>query len=105
MTQPQFADGPPIPMMTEGVIDAATLRLLGADLTGATVVLGVREKGPPGTYTVAGELPLMVAIDRLLSGTARAVQVRYRYDGREWTDTVIATHNGFRVVRCRHEDG
>ena len=43
------------------------------------------------------------ARDRLLNGSARAVQVRYCYDGFEWTDTILAANGGFRVVRCRHD--
>ena len=104
MNSPQFADGPPVPLMTEGTIDAATLRQLVADLLNHAVVMVVREKGGPGAYAAPEDQPLGVAIDRLLSGEARAVQVRYRYDGCEWTDTVMASPTGFRVLRCRHDE-
>jgi hypothetical protein len=103
MTQPQFTDGPPVPMMVEGLIDAATLRQLFADLAAHATVLGVREKFGPTTYTHAGELTTDDALGRLLRGHARAVQVRYRFADHEWTDTILAASGGFRVVRCRHE--
>lgn len=101
MTQPTFADGPPVPLMVEGLIDPPTLARLFADIRTAGAVLGVREKGGPAEFA-GGEVPLATALDRLLAGAARAVQVRYRHDGHEWTDTVLAATGGFRVVRCRH---
>jgi hypothetical protein len=102
---PQFAEGPPVPLMTEGIIDAAMVRQLGSDLAAAAAVTGVREKAAPGAHAGLDDLPLVTAIDRLLKGAARAIQVRYRYDAREWTDTIMAVPGGFRVVRCRHEAG
>jgi hypothetical protein len=103
MTQPTFPDGPPVPLMTDGVIDAATLRQLGADLHTAAEVLSVREKGGADAYAGADDRSLTLALDRLLAGTARAVQIRYLYEGHEWTDTIFSNSHGFRVVRCRHE--
>lgn len=103
MTRPTLPDGPTVPLMVEGVIDAATLRQLFADLAAAAAVLAVREKGDPRGYADGGERAPESALDRLLAGAARAVQVRYRYDGHEWTDTVFAVPTGFRVIRCRHD--
>lgn len=102
MTQPTFSDGPPVPLMVEGTLDAAGLRQLFADLTAAATVVGVRQKGGPAEYTAADDLSADTARDRLLAGAIRAVQIRYRYDGHEWTDTVFATAPGFRVIRCQH---
>jgi hypothetical protein len=102
VTQPTFADGPPVPLMVEGLIDPPTLARLFADIQTAGTILGVREKGGPAEYASGEQMPPAVALDRLLTGTARAVQLRYHFDGYEWTDTVLATTTGFRVVRCRH---
>ena len=103
MTQPTFADGPPVPLLVEGLIDAAALRQLFADLAEAATVLGVREKGAPATYSGAEAVPTETAMARLLSGAARAVQVRYSFGGHEWVDTIVALAGGFRVVRCRYD--
>jgi hypothetical protein len=103
VTQPTFADGPPVPLLVEGLIDPPTLTRLFADITSAGTVLGVREKGGPAEYASGEGMPAAVALERLLSSVARAVQVRYHFDDREWTDTVMAHAAGFRVVRCRHE--
>jgi hypothetical protein len=88
--------------MVEGTIDADTLRRLFADLSAATI-LAVREKGVETVYASAEEMSPDVASHRLLSGVARAVQVRYQFDGCEWTDTILAVRGGFRVVRCRFD--
>lgn len=102
MTQPTFPDGPPVPVLVEGVIDPATLTRLFADLSAAATGVDVREKGAPRDYAGPAELTPAAVLERLLSGAARAAQIRYRFDGHEWTDTVLAVPNGFRVVRCRH---
>ncbi len=104
MTQPTFEDGPPVPLMTEGLIDAATLQQLMRDLQAAAQVTEVREKSGPIAYAAEGTITLETAIERLQSGQTRAIQVRYRFDGFDWTDTIMALPNGFRVVRCRHSD-
>lgn len=105
MSEPTIADGPPVPLMVEGLIDAATLRQLFTDLLTAATVTDVREKGDPRGYVLPTELTPELAQDRLLSGLTRAVQVRYRYDGHEWTDTILGMPTGYRVVRCRHDAG
>ncbi len=102
MTQPTFADGPPVPLMVDGVLDAATLAQLFADIETAGTVLGVREKGGPAEYANGDGMPPAVALERLRSGAARAIQIRYHFDEHEWTDTVLAAATSFRVVRCRH---
>ena len=103
MTEPTFTDGPPVPLMVDGNIDAATLRQLFADLSAFATILAVREKGDPTAFTRTDSLTPDSARARLLSGDARAVQIHYRFAGHEWTDTVFAISSGFRVVRCRHE--
>jgi hypothetical protein len=103
MTQPTFADGPPVPLMVEGVIDADTLRHMFAELVAAATVLGIREKGDPAAYSEAEALTTETAMVRLLSGAARAVQLRYQFGGHEWADTILVLPGGFRVVRCRFD--
>jgi hypothetical protein len=102
MNPPLFSDGPPVPMMTEGLINAETLRQLAADLELAAELLGIREKAAAAAYCAPDEASLAACIDHLLNGAIRAAQIRYRYAGNEWTDTITATKDGFRVVRCRH---
>jgi hypothetical protein len=89
--------------MVEGLIDAATLRQLFADLSASATILSIREKGAPTVYAATAELSPADALQRLLDKSSRATQVRYHHDGHEWTDTILAAPAGYRVVRCRHE--
>jgi hypothetical protein len=89
MSQPQFEDGPPVPLMTEGHIDAATLNQLALDLLTVAEVSEVREKSAPGSYAAPDNPPLRTALDRLATGETSAVQVRYRLGGHEWSDTIM----------------
>ncbi|MFO0935861.1 MAG: hypothetical protein U0798_05000 [Gemmataceae bacterium] len=102
-TTPVFSEGPPVPLMVEGLLDASALKQLFSDLSASAQVLDVREKGGPVQYAETETIPLDAAGERLLSQISRAVQVRYRYSGYEWTDTVMALPAGYRVVRCRHD--
>lgn len=100
---PGFPDGPQVPLMVDGVIDKDTLRQLFQDLATFATILGVREKNQQADYASPEEMTLNTALERLLSGMARATQVRYQFDGKEWSDTILSTQDRFRVVRCRHE--
>jgi hypothetical protein len=102
VSQPTFADGPPVPLMVEGLLDAGTLRQLFADLAASASLLGIREKGSPTGYAPPETVKADAALTRLLSGEMRALQVRYQFEGHEWSDTILAVPVGFRVVRCRH---
>jgi len=103
MTQPTFADGPPVPLMVEGTLDSTGVRQLFAELSSATAVVGVRMKDSPTRYTNVEEPTLDEAVERLLSGGTRAVQVRYYFAQQEWSDTIMGVNGRFRVVRCRQE--
>lgn len=103
MTQPQFKDGPPVPLLVEGTIDPDILRRLFSDLESAAVILGVREKAGTDSLAAQDDISLDGALERLLTGAVRAVQVRYRFAGHDWADTIFALLAGFRVIRCRHE--
>ena len=103
MNQPTLPDGPPVPLMVDGLIDAVTVRQLFADLATSATILGVRHKGDPTHYTGANDMSLDEAQISLLTGAQRSVQIRYYYAGYEWTDTLFSLSIGYRVVRCRHE--
>lgn len=101
MSQPTFTDGPPVPLLVEGLIDAVTLQQLFTDLKTHATVVAVREKNAPTAYTTPDGQTLAAAFERLRDGTARALQVQYHFDGHDWVDTIMALPSGFRVVRCR----
>ena len=70
----------------------------------ATEVLSVQAKADPRAHAPADQLTLAAAWESLVERTVRGVQVRYRYDGHEWTDTVLCVPGGYRLVRMRVPD-
>jgi hypothetical protein len=94
-------EGPPVPPMWKADLDAPALAQLFADLASAAEVLSVQGKGDPRRFAAAEPLTLQAARDRLDAGELAGVQIRYRYDGETWADTLLRTPAGFRLVRCR----
>jgi len=103
MTQPTFTEGPPVPLMIEGVLDAVKLAELFSDLTTHASAIEVRKKGGPAAYSGTVESTLDGLLAELQKGAERAAQIRYHFDGHNWTDTLFATSKGFRIIRTRHE--
>ena len=102
-TQPiQFPDGPPLPEMREAILSRDDVLALVADLQAHTRVISTLCKAGPQQQTPPGSIPLEAAIERLFERTVSAIQIRYAYDGHEWTDTLLNTPAGFRMVRCQH---
>ena len=89
-------DGPPIPMLVDGLLEPKQVEQLFADLTAHAVGLEVRDR--TGKIWSADQ-----ARDRLLNRKLPSLQLRYHFDGYDWTDTLMHTPHGLRAVRCRHE--
>ncbi|WP_437629583.1 hypothetical protein [Sorangium sp. So ce854] len=100
----------PLPPLQEAVLDEATLDRLFLDIAGAAEIVSVSLKA--GATVRAGGLPraegagdeLATARRALGDGTALGVQIRYRFGGSEWWDTLLRTPSGVRLVRVRLED-
>jgi hypothetical protein len=60
--------------------------------------LSVQAKADPRAYASTDPLAPAAARDRLKAGEVRGVQLQYRYDGREWTDTLLRVPGGYRLV-------
>jgi hypothetical protein len=94
-----MADRPPLPELSEGLLDAATLGQLFDDIAACADGVEVRLKGAPRRRAQATTATLDEARHALLSGTVRGAQVRYWWDGRAWIDTLIRGPEG--VCICR----
>jgi hypothetical protein len=90
---------PDLPILWKATLDDPMLDQLFTDLESAAEGLSVQVKGDPREYASTDPLTLDAARHRLRAGDVRGVQVRYRYDGREWTDTVLRVPGGYRLVR------
>lgn len=89
----------PLPVLHAGELDAATLAALFDDLETHAEVLDVLVKAGAGAHADTTPVPLREAQRRLGSGELRGIQIRYRYGGAEWRDTLLRSGNGVRVVR------
>lgn len=93
---------PPLPTLVEGVLSDGELESLFAELGAHARIVEVLAKSAARGH--AAERPSLAEAYRLLlAGAVRAVQIRYRFDGAEWTDTLLPRGMGFRLVRCRHD--
>ncbi len=99
---PNPADGPSMPEMRQGLLSASDLKELCADLTQLTRVLSIqtRVRGNTNAETRSGALDDV--LQDLWDGNLQAVQIRYAYDGHEWTDTLLRSDCHIRVIRCQH---
>ena len=88
-----------LPDLQEGMLDPATLDALLTDLEAHAEILDVITKGAAEQLADPYRTKLRVAVDALLTGLVRGVQVRYRYQKKEWRDTLIRVPEGVRIVR------
>ena len=83
-----------LPDVEQSDLDRQTVIDLVAQIA-TCEVLEVRSKGH-GRAVVSD---IDSALDDLLSGRSRGLQLVYRHDGETWMDTVMSTAGGYRVVR------
>jgi hypothetical protein len=91
----------PLPELRQALLSPEEVRALAADLLACTQLGEVLEKTRDRSHA-DGQPSLSAAIERLLDGRVTGMQVRYRYQDQEWTDTLMAASGGFRLVRCQH---
>ena len=92
-----------LPELCEAGLDAGILAQLFDDIAGCTEVLAVLPKFADRRKVAEQSVSLSEGRALLASGEARAIQIRYRYEGAEWWDTLMNTPQGTRLVRIRHE--
>lgn len=85
------------PRLQQGALDPATLDALFADLAQCTQIDEVQIKGAADGRAV--RLAGLDAARAALATGARGVQIRYRWDGSAWLDTILRTPAGVRLVR------
>ena len=99
---PPAADA--LPDLHQAVLDTATVEQLFHDIESCAQLAELIPK-----YAAHGYVPPDAALTAaearslLLTRQLRALQLRYRYDGADWWDTLQVLPDGFRLVRIRHE--
>lgn len=82
-------------------LDASTLDALFADLAAHAEIFEVRSKGGARAMAGAEALSLEQARALLAAGAVRGIQIRYRFEGEVWLDTLLAGPTAVRLVRAR----
>lgn len=90
---------PPLPPLQNQAIDAATLDRLFDDIATYADQVEITAKQRPGTYSETAKLTPAAALELLRARAVRGVQIRYRWDGKHWMDTLIVDPAGWRIVR------
>lgn len=88
----------------EAFVDAATLEQLFVDLESVADVFAVMAKGGSTDRAHGGTLSLEEGRALFVWKKVRGLQIRYRYQGSEWWDTLMHTPKGVRIVRIEQED-
>ena len=99
--KPVSLDSIQLPPLCDAVVDAATLAQLEDDMQ-RTQVQSVQVKHGATRLVGEGTWQLPAAFAALRAGEVRGVQINYRYDNHEWTDTLLRTPDGYRLVRVQH---
>jgi hypothetical protein len=86
-----------------GMLDLPTLELLLREIEEHAEVTEVIPRFAQRGYVPEGPLTLAEARKLLLFRSARGVQISYRYDGADWSDTILMAPEGFRRTRVRQE--
>jgi hypothetical protein len=89
----------PLPTIWDKILDSATLDQYFKDLAAHAEMISVQEKQSPTEYVHENTMDLSVAREKVMSGNARAVQIRYRFDEQEWCDTLIRKASGVKLIR------
>lgn len=92
----------PLPPVHIAEIDHEKLRELFCDVESLGEHIEIVLKHGSEGYVDPGSAPSITdAMTQLLLGTALGVQLRYRFKGADWWDTVMRTTAGFRLVRIQ----
>lgn len=93
-----------LPDLNMTLLDGAQVRQLLCDIELCTQITEIIPK-----YSARGHVPdaavvtLAQARELLAKRAVRGLQLRYRYEGADWWDTLMLVGDQFRLVRIRHD--
>ncbi len=95
-----------LPPMREAMLSADQINQLFRDLNehASDILLMRRTAQSPRAQAAPAATPndLQLACDAVLSGQVPRVQIRYKFAGADWIDTVERQESSFRLVRIVH---
>jgi len=96
----------PLPDLQQSILDAPTVDQLFADIAACGSQLEIIPKfAAEERIDASSRLTLEDGRALLLAGQLRALQIRYRYQGSDWWDTLLPVPQGHRLVRIEHPGG
>ncbi len=95
---------PKLPDLNLATLDWPGVEALLRDIAACTQVTEIIPKVLAQGYVTDGAPLTLADARRLLEERAvRGLQIRYRYEGADWWDTLMVVSNGWRLVRIRHQ--
>jgi hypothetical protein len=91
-----------LPYLQDGALTREQLLVVVGDIEAGTEILAVNIKRQQRAHSDEQPVTLSSALEQLLEGTVSGLQVRYRYQGREYWDTLLRAQSGYRIVRIDH---
>lgn len=91
----------PLPELETGELDERTIDRLFDDIARDAELVAVLLKGGAELLAEGGGVSLERARQHLRERSVRGVQLRYRFGGHEWWDTLICAADRVRIVRMR----
>lgn len=88
-----------LPTLQTADLDEEGLDALLVDLAACAEDIEIVVKSAPAARAEGAAPALRAALERFRAGELRGVQIRYRFEGRLWCDTLIRTAGGARLVR------
>ena len=89
----------PLPTLHHGQLSPEQVGELFNQLARFATIDGVCVKGGPQAYTTGEGPDLATAAQLVQTRSVRGVQIRYRYAGEAWFDTLMILPEGVRLVR------
>jgi hypothetical protein len=90
-----------LPALQDALLDGDTLEALFRDLVGLVEIQEILLKGASRSHALERSASLDEARAALEQGAVIGVQIRYRYQGGDWWDTLLRTPQGIRLVRIQ----
>jgi hypothetical protein len=97
---------PELPELHGTILETAGMHQLLDDIEDCTEVMEILPKFAAQSHAPdRSALTLSEAREMLANRAVRGLQIRYRYQGADWWDTIMVLGSQFRIVRIRHDFG
>jgi len=93
-----------LPQVREAMLQDDEVAALIRDLRACAQVHEILVRSAPRQQPSSGTVTLDEAAQMLMERTVRGVQIRYRFDGFDWMDTLMPVAEGIKLVRIRVEE-